>query len=362
MPRPRIRLAALAAVAAVLAACSPSEGTGAWTTQTRAPKPEAPADIGQPTQKATADTDITLAFAGDAHFTERTAKLLSNPATAIGGASAVFKQADLAMLNLETAITGGGTPEPKEFHFRAPATALTALKEAGIDVTTMANNHALDYGQAGLADTLAAIKASGQPVVGVGANSTEAFAPHVAEVRGTRIAFLGMSQIRELSQTWAATPNRAGVASALDVAAATAAVRAARAKADVVVAFLHWGKERYACPTPVMKTLAKALADAGADAIVSSHAHLLLGDGYLGKTYVQYGLGNFLWYIDTAQGNDTGVLTVTLHGRQVTKAELTPAKISKTGQPVLLTGTAAAQAKAKYARLRACTGLSATPH
>jgi poly-gamma-glutamate capsule biosynthesis protein CapA/YwtB (metallophosphatase superfamily) len=357
MPRHSPRVAALLVISAVLAACSSPDKTGARTDQATKPAPQIASTTAPVQQAATAD--ITLAFAGDVHFTERTAKLLGDPATAIGETSAVFQKADLAMLNLETSIAAGGKPEPKEFHFRAPPTALTALKAAGIDVTTMANNHTLDYGQAGLAETLAAIKASGQPVVGVGATSAEAFAPYVATVRGTRIAFIGMSQIRELSQTWAAKPNRAGVASALDVAAATAAVQAARAKADAVVVFLHWGKEKDPCPTPAMKTLAKALADAGADAIISSHAHLLLGDGYLGKTYVQYGLGNFVWWMDGATSNDTGVLTVTLRGRQVVKAELVPAWISKTGQPVLVKGAEAARIRAKYAGLHACTGLAA---
>jgi poly-gamma-glutamate synthesis protein (capsule biosynthesis protein) len=225
----------------------------------------------------------------------------------------------------------------------------------------MANNHVLDYGQVGLADTLAAIKASGQPVVGIGATSTEAYAPWITEVRGTRIAFLGLSQIRELAPTWTARPHRPGMASALDVAAATAAVRKARTQADAVVVFLHWGKEQYACPTPAMKTLAKALSDAGADAIISSHAHLMLGDGYLGRTYVQYGLGNFLWWLNTPVSDDTGVLTVTMRGRQVTKAELVPARVSRTGQPVLATGAEATRIRTKYAGLRACTGLHAAP-
>src|SRR5215469_5763963 len=98
--------------------------------------------------------DITLAFAGDVHFTGRTLKLLADPATAFGPISAVFRSADFTAVNLETAVTSDGTPQPKTYHFRAPATAFTALRDAGINLVTMANNHVLDYGQAGLADTL----------------------------------------------------------------------------------------------------------------------------------------------------------------------------------------------------------------
>ena len=87
----------------------------------------------------------------------------------------------------------------------------------------------------------------------------------------------------------------------------------------------------------------------------------MLGDGYLGRTYVQYGLANFVWWMDDASSNDTGVLTITPRGRQVTKAVLTPARISATGQPVVATDATGKRIMAKYAKLRACTGLSATP-
>ena len=85
------------------------------------------------------------------NFAGRTARLLAGPATAFGPIAAVLRSADFAAVNLETALTGGGTPQPKTYHFRAPPAAFTALRAAGIDLVTMANNHILDYGAAGLA-------------------------------------------------------------------------------------------------------------------------------------------------------------------------------------------------------------------
>src|SRR5437762_46019 len=84
---------------------------------------------------------ITLAFAGDVNFAGRTRRLLAGPATAFGPVTAVLRSADFAAVNLETAVTGGGTPQPKTYHFRAPPAAFTALRDAGIDLVTMANNH-----------------------------------------------------------------------------------------------------------------------------------------------------------------------------------------------------------------------------
>ncbi len=99
------------------------------------------------------------------------------------------------MLNLETAITERGREEPKQFHFRAPATALQAFAGAGVDVLSMANNHGVDYGAAGLEDTLAAVASSPIPVVGIGRDAAQAFAPAVVDVRGTSVAVLGGTQV-----------------------------------------------------------------------------------------------------------------------------------------------------------------------
>ena len=306
--------------------------------------------------------EITLAFAGDVHFADRTAGLLGNPATAFGSISSTLSAADLAMVNLETAVTTRGTPEPKRFHFRAPASTYDAVKAAGIDVTSIANNHALDYGRVGLADTVDAAKAAGVPAVGAGVNAAAAYAPWITEIRGTTIAFLGFSQVAELWSAWKATDNQAGIAMTRDLPRAVAAVQAARQQADVVVVYVHWGLEGDACPPSEARAFAGEMAKAGANIIVGTHAHLLLGDGWIGKTFVQYGLGNFLWWRDDAHSNDTGVLQVTLHGSAIVKTEFVPAVISRrTGQPELAAGKDATRIFQKYANLRACTGLAATP-
>jgi poly-gamma-glutamate synthesis protein (capsule biosynthesis protein) len=179
-------------------------------------------------------------------------------------------------------------------------------------------------------------------------------------VKGRRIALLAFSQIHELAFTWAAKPDRPGVAMAMDVARATAAVAAARQQADLVVVFNHWGVEGNSCATAEQKTFAGQLAKAGADIVIGSHAHTLLGDGWLGQTYVQYGLANFLWY-STSHSTETGVLRLTVKGRTVVRNEFLPAVVSATGQPVLLTGTAATKLSERFAGLRRCAGLADRP-
>ena len=153
--------------------------------------------------------------------------------------TAQLAAADLSVVNLETAVTTRGTPQAKEFTFRAPPAAFQALKGAGVDVVTMANNHALDYGPAGLSDTLAAAQQAGMPVVGLGADDQQAFAAFVTEVKGSRIAVLGATAVLDdrLVSSWSAAPGHPGVATALDGknAALVAAVKSARSQADTVV-------------------------------------------------------------------------------------------------------------------------------
>jgi poly-gamma-glutamate synthesis protein (capsule biosynthesis protein) len=349
--------------AAALVLLGALTGCGVEPTFYPAAAPEAssaaPVASGEPSPAAPDPTGpLTLAFAGDVHFTGRTAPLLAKPKTAFGPIVPVLEAADLAMVNLETAITDRGTEQPKQFHFRAPITAFEAVRDAGVDVVTMANNHVLDYGQVGLADTLDNGHRANFPVVGIGHDAKEAFAPYYTTVKGVRIAILAFSQVHELEVTWAAKDSRPGVAMALDLARATGAVATARKNADLVIVFNHWGQEGNSCPTGEQKAFATKLAAAGADMIIGSHAHTLQGSGWMGHTFVAYGLANFVWYGDSFS-TETGVLKLTVAARKVVATDFVPAVVSGNGQPVPLKGDDAARVSRRYANLRNCAGLAA---
>jgi poly-gamma-glutamate capsule biosynthesis protein CapA/YwtB (metallophosphatase superfamily) len=132
------------------------------------------------------------------HFELQLAALLKQPEGGLGPMTGALAGADLTMINLESAITHRGTPDPKErevpdnrYYFRTGRAALDVLAAAGVDVVTMANNHAADYGRVGLADTLRAIRRGPVHVVGIGRNRRAAFTPYRVTVRGTRLAFFG---------------------------------------------------------------------------------------------------------------------------------------------------------------------------
>jgi len=303
---------------------------------------------------------VTLEFGGDVHFAGAAAAALNG----FGPIVPTLKAADLTMVNLETAITTGGDPADKEYTFRAPAQAFTALRESGVDVVTMANNHGMDYGETGLRDTLADAKAAGFPVVGIGADDTAAFQPYRVTIKGQRIAVIGATRVLDdqLAAAWTAGPNKPGLASAKDLRKLLAAVRAARADSDTVVVDLHWGVEMRACPGADQTDIVPALVNAGADIVVGSHAHVLEGGGWHPSgAFVDYGLGNFVFYASgMGATTQSGVLRLTVQGRAVTQAQWLPARISG-GLPIPASGAGAQQILTTLGGLRQCAGLNATP-
>lgn len=305
---------------------------------------------------------VTIAFGGDVMFEGMIRPQLdADPQGLLSPIADVVADADLTVVNLETAITEGGEPAPKGFNFRAPATALEALQAGGIDVATLANNHGMDFGQSGLEDTLSAAEDFGFPLIGAGRDKVEAFAPYTTTIRGREIAVIGATQVMDSAffDSWPATDERPGLASAKfeHEADLLDAVATARKSADTVVVYLHWGVEGQSCPTGDQTGLADRLADAGADIVVGTHAHRLQGTGMLGDTLVDYGLGNFVFYSQQSPGIDTGVLMVTVEGREVVDYAWVPARIDA-GVPRPLEGEAANAAVAAWDELRSCTDLT----
>ncbi len=276
------------------------------------------------------------------------------------------------MVNLETAITTGGVQQNKLFTFRTPPAALTALRDAGIDVATMANNHGADYGTSGLHDTFAAIRSSGYPVIGIGKDAAHAFAPFTTTLNGVKVAIFAADQVQDETTLplFSAGPGKPGVANAYSPRLITA-VRHAKAAGYVVIVYLHWGIEYQTCPSADQTQLAGQLARAGASAVVGTHAHVLQGAGWMvgggrrGRgTYVAYGLGNYLWWMSFGNNqDDNGVLTLTFRRSHVVADRFAPSHLDGRGVPVPATGAEHRRILAEWNGDRQCTDLSASaPH
>lgn len=375
----RVRAALLLVVLAALglAACDGSARPQPEPSTTGPPSSDVPAAESTPGSPQPPPRPVTIAVAGDVHFEGVLRDRLGDPATALAPVAATLAAADVAIVNLETSIGEGGRPEPdKRFTFQAPASAFAALAAAGVDVASMANNHALDFGREALPSTFAAIAAASETdpplaVVGIGRNAEEAFRPARADVDGTIVATIGAT-VADTDPTadptgqWAATGSSPGTADAVDPGRLLRAVERAGESADVVVVYVHWGIQGRQCPSVGQRSLAVRLVERGADVVVGSHAHRIQGDGRVGDGYVAYGLGNYAWYTrSTGAAADTGVLTLTVQpapsplGRAtVTGAVWEPARIGADGLPRPVSGPAAETFRAGLGELRACAGLA----
>jgi hypothetical protein len=344
-----------------------SDATSQETVAAPTPSPDRPARVEGPRGSRPSAT-VRLSFGGDVMFEEQLRELLDQPQTGLASIAEATSAADFTMVNLESAITTGGRRDPKEledadnrYHFRTSTAALTALEAAGVDAVSVANNHGADFGAEGLSDTLLAKSSSSLPILGVGRNRTEAFAPHRVTLKGQKFAFFAAdASFLESTEPYWQAGSSAGLAAARGAGRSVllAAVAREAAAGAAAVVYLHWGMENSTTVTADQKALAQALARAGAAVVVGTHTHRLQGGGWLGSTYVAYGLGNFIWY--HGRGGATGLLDLTLTDGRVVDDGLRPAQIPAAGGvPSFLSGDSAAQAVMDWRSLGRGSGLSA---
>jgi poly-gamma-glutamate capsule biosynthesis protein CapA/YwtB (metallophosphatase superfamily) len=185
------------------------------------------------------------------------------------------------------------------------------------------------------------------PLLGAGVDDTAAWTPLRRTIDGVRISVIAATDVLDdfAISAWVAKPGVPGLASAKDTDRLVQAVRAERDNADVVAVFLHWGKETVYCPTARQQELARKLSDAGADVVVGSHAHVVEPTARIGRTVVDYGMGNFQFYARGGLGSESGVLAVTATRSGAGPYVWHPATIVG-GAPMILSGSAAAAQKA----------------
>jgi poly-gamma-glutamate synthesis protein (capsule biosynthesis protein) len=187
---------------------------------------------------------------------------------------------------------------------------LRALKGAGIGIVNIANNHVFDYGPEGLFDTISYLDSAGIHHVGAGRNREEAHRPVVLVIRGVRIGFLGYYGGGEAPGAGRRNP---GVARRKEEEVVSD-IRDLRDRRGVgyVVVNLHWGTENATVPSREQRALAHTLIDAGADAVVGHHPHVLQGIERYGRGVIAYSLGNFVFGGNRRDTYDTGMLEIRL--------------------------------------------------
>ncbi len=331
------------------------QGTGAVE-----PKPErlAPARL-------IVGGDVTLGYHFEEYFDEQVAKGKSRDAMFDYGFREVKRVTDapeLFVVNLECPFTARGEKIPKNFNFRGRPELVGALLSGGVDAVSLANNHAMDYGEVGLLDTLQTLDQAKIPHFGAGRNLADARRPLLLTRNGVRFAFLGYFFLGDRNiepPEVIATDTRPGVAGhGSDVNAMEAMLRediaAARHQADVVIPFFHWGREGMLTPEPYQVQLARAAIEAGAGAVLGSHPHVLQGMELHKGAPIAYSLGNFVFggnwnprdkdsVLVELRFSPAGFLSAALHPLRTDRYPELPM------QPLLVEGEAAAAVLQKLA-------------
>jgi poly-gamma-glutamate capsule biosynthesis protein CapA/YwtB (metallophosphatase superfamily) len=303
--------------------------------------------------------------------------------------------ADVAVANLDTAVTERGYPREKLVNVRATPEVAPDLKRMGFDVVSLANNHVMDYGETGLFDTLEALESAGLRTVGAGRDLERATAPVVLEAAGWRVGVLGWTSA--LPTGAAASAERPGQAplhvhtayeinpyllmeepaspptvrsriDETDLEHARASVAELRARTDFVVVLLHWGHGLSDELAEYQRPLGRALLDAGADVVVGSHPHRVLGiERYDGKA-IFYSAGTLVEQLsrEDVAPELAGIFDLLSPDSFVALLELTPdggygiriipTTVDSDGVPMLAEGAAFDRIAERLVRMAATLG------
>lgn len=209
---------------------------------------------------------------------------------------------DIAFANLEGALTDRGEPWPKGYNFRTPPRFTSGLRDAGFDIVSLANNHTMDYGIVGLEDTLDALDAAGVERAGAGRSEAEAAQPAVLQSNGLRVAFIACAATPTEAggfaiEQWAAEAGGPGLL-VCDDAALRTWITDAKQVADFVIVTAHAGAEYRSAPDATQARIVNVALEAGADAFIGHHAHVVQPVELRGSQLVAWGLGNFIFDLD----------------------------------------------------------------
>lgn len=289
---------------------------------------DAPPVTATPVPTTPPPSPIVLAFAGDINLDEDSkpvARYDRENKGILGCFSPELVEemnaADIFMLNNEFAYSTGGTEiTEKSYTFRAHPKRVDILKEMGVDIVSLANNHALDFGMDALIDTFSTLDGAGIDYIGAGENMDRAKAPIYYTIGNTKIAYLAASRV-VYAMDWYAGETSPGMIGTYDPTLFLSSIREAEENSDFVVVYVHWGVERTNDPVDYQKELARKYIDAGADAVIGCHPHVLQGLEFYNGKLIAYSLGNY-WF--NATKREAGLLKLVLNPDKSVLVQLLP--------------------------------------
>ena len=260
---------------------------------------------------------LIFAFTGDVMLGRTVNEYINSrtPQYPWGNVLPIIKKADLSFVNLECAITSHKKESEmiKAFYFRADPVSVDVLKQGGINYVSLANNHVLDFGDAGLSETINLLDKNNIFHAGAGKSITDASRPALLEIKGLKVTVLSFS---DYPREWAAEKRKAGLnyisvsLSDKNFSKIRQSIKDAKKQADIVVFSIHWGPNMRQYPPKDFVEFAHAVMDAGADIFHGHSAHVFQPiEIYNGKP-IFYDCGDFIddYAVDIDLRNDYALL------------------------------------------------------
>ncbi len=284
--------------------------------------------------------EIIINAVGDIMLAGRWAPLLRQKGYdyPFAGVRKELLSSDINIANLESPIAEGGQEfSEKKFRFRAEPPVAKAIRSAGFNLVTLANNHSMDFGGGALSETLQNLSENGIAWIGAGNDLAEARKMALYTIKGKKVAFLSYSLTQPIE--FFAGQNRPGTAPGYEKLV-TADIASARKQADYVIVSFHWGKEATGTVQQYQRAAARKAIDAGADVIIGHHPHVLQGIERYKNGIIFYSLGNFTFASKSATADVSAIIRLRLTEDR-REAEIVPLDVlhRRVGfQPQILTG------------------------
>lgn len=206
----------------------------------------------------------------------------------------IFHSSDATVINLECPVTNTTFPINKKYIFRGEPEWLPKIKESGVTHAALANNHSMDQSRSGLDDTYKNLIEAGIKPIGYGRNATEANLPVFITKNGIEVALF--NSVTVPLENWVYLEENSGVCQASINTLSDAINQLRQDKPNCfVVVILHWGIEFQKEPTIRQRKEAYQLIDAGADAIIGHHPHVLQREEIYKEKPIFYSIGNFVF-------------------------------------------------------------------
>lgn len=206
--------------------------------------------------------------------------------------------ADMTVINNEFPFSTRGEKAPdKQYTFRVEPSYVNALLDMGVDVASLANNHALDFGPDALLDTFTTLDEAKIPYVGAGATKERAEEAIFVEAGGRKVGVLSASRVIPVVE-WNIENCQPGLFCTYDSTRLVQRIKEIESQCDYVVVFVHWGLEKKTYPEEYQRNLAKQYIDAGADLVVGNHSHVPQGIEYYNGVPIVYCLGNYIFNLN----------------------------------------------------------------